>query len=230
MWTLWIGYVFGLGQGVRHALEPDHLAAVSTVVATQRSARSSAFFAMCWGAGHCLVLLVVGGALFLARREVPAPLGLVFELCVAAMLVALGLRALWQACSARGARGLPWSSRGDAASAGTSATSPMSAPSRLSALRPLAIGVVHGLAGSGALTVVVASNYRSALAGLLFIAVYGLGATAGMALLAGAVGLPLARAMRTRAGPPLLLGTTGLFSLVLGLLWGWPALQAVALQ
>jgi hypothetical protein len=225
MWTLWIGYVFGLGQGVRHALEPDHLAAVSTVVATQRSVRSSVGFAICWGAGHCLVLVVVAGALFLARREVPAPLGLAFELCVAAMLVALGLRALWQAWTPRG---LPWPSRDDAASSAASTRSPANPPSRVSPMRPLAIGVVHGLAGSGALTVVVASNYRSALAGLVFIVVYGVGATVGMALLAGAVGLPLARAMRTRIGPPLLLGTTGTFSLVLGLLWGWPALRAVA--
>jgi hypothetical protein len=226
MWTLWIGCLFGLGQGVRHALEPDHLAAVSTVVATQRSVRTSMFFAVCWGLGHCLMLVAVGAPLFLARRQVTEPLGSVFELFVAAMLVTLGMRALRRAY---GAGGLPLQP-GDAVSLEAKATATTGGRPAVSAMQPLAIGVVHGLAGSGALTLVVASNYRSALAGLLFILVYGLGAAGGMALLAGAVGLPLARAMRTRLGPPLLLGTTGAFSLVLGLLWGWPALRAVALR
>jgi high-affinity nickel-transport protein len=227
MWTLWLGYLFGLGQGLRHALEPDHLAAVSTVVSTQRSVRASVFFAGCWGIGHCFMLVAVGAPLFLARREVPEPLGSVFELCVAAMLVALGLRALWRAYEAGGR---PPLARGDSAVLGTKVTSAAGGRRAVSAMQPLAIGVVHGLAGSGALTILVASNYRSALAGLLFILVYGLGAAGGMALLAGAVGLPLARAMRTRLGPPLLLGTTGAFSLVLGLLWGWPALREVVLR
>jgi high-affinity nickel-transport protein len=227
MWTLWIGYLFGLGQGVRHALEPDHLAAVSTVVATQRSVRASVFFAICWGLGHCLMLLAVGGPLFLARRQVPAPFGLVFELAVAAMLVSLGLRGLWYARASLGGRGFGGHR---APHVGAKKIPPSVGPSVGRGLRPLAIGVVHGLAGSGALTILVASNYRSALAGLLFIAVYGLGATMGMALLAGAVGLPFARVMQTRFGPTVLLGATGILSLVLGLLWGWPALQGVAVQ
>jgi high-affinity nickel-transport protein len=226
MWTLWIGCLFGLGQGVRHALEPDHLAAVSTVVAAQRSVRTSVFYAVCWGVGHCLMLVAVGAPLFLARREVPETLGGVFELCVAAMLVTLGLRALWRAC---GAALRPPLAPGDEVRPGAKATSTAGERSAVRAMQPLAIGLVHGLAGSGALTIIVASNYRSALAGLVFILVYGLGATAGMAMLAGAVGVPLARTMRTRLGPPLVLGTTGAFSLVLGLIWSLPALRAVAL-
>jgi hypothetical protein len=86
---------------------------------------------------------------------------------------------------------------------------------------------VHGLAGSGALTAIVASTYPSAAGGLVFIGLYGLGASAGMALLVGVAGVPLARAMRTRVGPQLLLGAAGAVSVVLGLVWGWPMVHAI---
>jgi cytochrome c biogenesis protein CcdA len=220
MWTLWMGYLFGVVQGVRHAFEPDHLAAVSTIAADARSPTKNVFFAACWGTGHALMLVVVGGALFVLRRGMPERLDRVLELCVAAMLVVLGARALRKAFRRTG---------DDSGSEGGEETLRDGRRRWRLARRPLVIGVVHGLAGSGALTAIVASSYPSALTGLLFMLVYGLGAAAGMAALAGAVGVPLARAMRTRRGPPLLLGVTGAFSLVLGLVWGWPLLHAIAL-
>ena len=68
---IFAGYGLGLVQGMRHALEPDHVAAVSTLVAEQRSATSSVRFAFAWGAGHALTLLVAGGALFALRAKMP---------------------------------------------------------------------------------------------------------------------------------------------------------------
>jgi cytochrome c biogenesis protein CcdA len=144
------------------------------------------------------------------------------------MLIALGLRALRQAREA--GRASPFTDR-DATRPGEMAASEVGhlVWSR-GALRPLGIGLVHGLAGSGALTAAVASKYPSALGGMLFIVLYGLGATLGMALIAGTFGQPLARAMRTRRGPRLLLGAAGTFSLVLGVVWGWPVVCAMALR
>jgi ABC-type nickel/cobalt efflux system permease component RcnA len=95
--TTLLGLLWGLAQGVRHALEPDHLAALSTLVAERRSARSAASYALAWGVGHALVLLVVGGALQLVRARLPDRAGALFELAVAAMLVGLGARALGRA-------------------------------------------------------------------------------------------------------------------------------------
>jgi hypothetical protein len=63
----------------------------------------------------------------------------------------------------------------------------------------------------------------SALAGLLYMALYGGGAALGMAMLAGVAGVPMARLVRTRGGVPILLGATGALSLVFGLAWGWAA-------
>ena len=88
---------------------------------------------------------------------------------------------------------------------------------------PLVVGSIHGLAGSGMLAALVMPGMRSALAGLLYMLVYGSGATLGMAILAGLVGLPLARLVQTRRGVPVLLGATGALSLVFGVAWGWAA-------
>lgn len=92
------------------------------------------------------------------------------------------------------------------------------------ALGPLAMGMVHGLAGSGALTALVVARLPSARVALLFMLLFGVGATLGMAVLAGASAVPLARLGRTRWGMPALLGATGGLSLLLGLTWIGPAL------
>lgn len=89
--------VLGATQGVRHAFEPDHLAAVSTVVAEQKRARATVLFASMWGLGHATVLVTLSGAMFVMRTKMPDRLGEVFELFVAMMLVGLGIRDVWLA-------------------------------------------------------------------------------------------------------------------------------------
>lgn len=228
MMSLLMGWLLGLAQGLRHAVEPDHLAAVSTMVAEQRSARASLFFAAMWGAGHAFMLLAVGGVLFVLRQQMPDRVAHGFELVVAAMLIALGVRALRQAARA-GRNTVPERHHhGARAHAhGAPAAGHLHVRGWILARRPLLIGVVHGLAGSGALTALVAGSYPSAASGLLFMLLYGVGAMIGMALLAGFAGVPLARAMRTRYGATILLGVTGAFSLILGFVWGWPIVHAM---
>src|SRR3954447_18863953 len=86
----------GLGSllGMRHALEPDHVAAVATLVTGDRRTRA-AFLGMCWGLGHTLALLTAGAVLVVLRAEMPASAASFFELAVAVMLIALGLRAIY---------------------------------------------------------------------------------------------------------------------------------------
>jgi hypothetical protein len=84
------------------------------------------------------------------------------------------------------------------------------------------MGMVHGLAGSGALTALVVARLPSATAGVVFIILFGLGATVGMSLVAGVAGVPLGQLLRTRWGMPALLGVTGSVSLILGLTWLLP--------
>src|SRR5436190_24214986 len=83
--------------GMRHALEPDHIAAVSTLVSRERGGLRAAWLGVCWGLGHTLSLLVAGLSLVLIRREMPPGLADAFEIAVAAMLIALGTRSVLQA-------------------------------------------------------------------------------------------------------------------------------------
>jgi cytochrome c biogenesis protein CcdA len=198
-----LGWLLGIANGIRHALEPDHVAAISTLVAEERSARRSATFAAMWGIGHGAMLLVVGGTLVLLRTRMPERIEQLFELAVSLMLVLLGGRAIRAAVIlARGAK---------------IASSPMR--------RPLLIGVMHGLAGSGALTALIASQMPSALAGIITLVLYGIGATVGMMLLASVASVPLERFAKSERAMPTILGITGAASLVLGMLFGVQALM-----
>ena len=223
MLTIVLGLLWGLAQGVRHALEPDHLVAVSTLVAERRTARSAASYAVAWGVGHALVLLAFGGVLLLVKGHVPERVGAGFELLVAAMLVALGVRALRRAY-VHGRAGAPKPHAHELqAHVHAGPTDHVHLRGFTLARQPLVVGCLHGLAGSGALAALVLPGMKSPLAGLVYMAVYGSGATLGMAMLAGLAGVPLARLVRTARGIPILLGTTGLLSLALGVVWGWTA-------
>src|SRR5436190_23552288 len=87
----------GLGSllGMRHALEPDHLAAVSTLVTSERSSVRAAWLGACWGIGHTIALVIIGALLVLLRVGLPSAASDLFELAVASMLVGLGLRAIY---------------------------------------------------------------------------------------------------------------------------------------
>lgn len=213
------GWSLGLLLGVRHAFEPDHLAAVSTLVAERRTSRAGLVLGAAWGAGHTLTLLVFGGAVFLLRARIPSRFEDVFEVLVSVMLVLLGARALLRA--ARGPRA-PKGELHDHTQGHDHAHGPVS-PWR-QARRPLLIGLLHGLAGTGALTAALLAEMPTASAGLLYIALFGLGSAMGMALLTGLLGVPLARLAQSPRWLGLLLGLTGLVSLGVGLGWGWTSL------
>src|SRR5262245_63113774 len=87
---------FGSLLGMRHALEPDHLAAVTTLVTGERSSYKAALLGACWGLGHTCALVVVGTVLVFLRAEMPAGIADLFEFFVALMLIVLGVRAILQ--------------------------------------------------------------------------------------------------------------------------------------
>jgi hypothetical protein len=205
--TIVVALILGLLQGLRHAFEPDHVVAVSTMLSEQRSTRARTIYAVSWGLGHAGMLIVVGGILMAFRSELPPRLDAAFEVAVSLMLMGLGMRAIFLA--SRLARRAPEPHDG-----------PAPPPVRgWRSIGPLAMGMVHGLAGSGALTALVVARLPSLLIGISFMLIFGAGATLGMLLLAGAAGVPLTRVMRTQRGMPLLLASTGSVSLVLGLSW-----------
>ena len=216
----------GLALGMRHALEPDHLAAVSTLASAEHGGmRAGLRLGVFWGLGHSLSLLVVGGTLALLGAQMPTRLGLFFELAVAVMIVALGLRAVMKAVQ-EGRRG----DQHTHAHAGLTHTH--TAPSEhlhLSrwtlATRPLLIGLMHGLAGSGALTALVLAELPTAAERLSYIVLFGSGSVVGMTLLTGLAGVPMMKLARTPKLAAALLLFIGLFSTGVGAWWGWTALQ-----
>ena len=154
--------------GMRHATDADHVVAVSTIVSRERSVWRAASVGALWGLGHTVTILGVGGAIIVFKLAVSPRVGLSLEFAVAIMLIALG------AFNMHGAR--------------------VGAPGRPMLGSPLVVGLVHGLAGSGAATVFVMSLIPDPAWAIAALVVFCLGTVAGMALVTAAIAVPAALA------------------------------------
>lgn len=208
--------------GMRHALEPDHIAAVSTLVSREQNGYRAAWLGVCWGIGHTCTLFVVGLGLVLVRREIPAGLADAFEIAVAVMLIGLGLRSVLQAAQL-GSKGPTRLHRHRWIVHQHSGIPAHVHIGRWTfARRPLLIGAVHGLAGSGALAALVLATLPSTASRLAYMVLFGLGSTAGMAALSGLLGWPLARLGAHEHVTRGISFVVGCASVVLGIAWGYP--------
>lgn len=160
--TILPALALGFTLGLRHAMDADHIAAVSTISTGARSTWRAALLGASWGAGHSISVLLVGGALVIMRLPMPARIALALEFLVAIMLVALGARSLM---------------------AGRERA-------EVSATRPLLIGVVHGLAGSAVLAFLLLRSASSAFAAAVYLLCFSIGTVAGMAVVTTAITLP----------------------------------------
>jgi hypothetical protein len=212
----------GLGSllGMRHALEPDHLAAVTTLVTGERSSSKAAWLGACWGLGHTASLIAVGTALVLLRTQMPARVSEAFEFLVALMLVGLGLRAIYLASRQGPAGPVHVHHHGTRVHVHQGAPAHIHIGAWTLARRPLVVGAIHGLAGSGALTALVLTTLPSTAARITYMAVFGLGSTIGMAALSGLLGWPLARVSQHRGLARALSLAVGCVSTALGIFYG----------
>jgi len=201
---------------MQHAFEPDHLAAVATLMTGERTSAKAAWLGACWGLGHTLTLLAAGIALVVLRADMPAAATMVFELGVVLMLVGFGARAIYQA--ARNA--LPRRTHSHT----KPATSRLVDVDRWTLARPLLVGAVHGLAGSGTLTALVVATLPSTATRLGYLALFGLGSTLAMVALSGLLGWQIARMGSDRAVVRMFTLAVGCVSTVLGLFWASPLL------
>ena len=179
--------ILGFLLGLRHAFDADHLVAVSNLVAVERHLGRSTAIALTWATGHTLALSVVSGLVAGLHWSIGERLAAGFELLVAVLIVLLGGRLLLSAWrggrlhSHRHAHGprihshlhlhAPHDHDPPGAAGGTE---------RSSLLLPLLVGVAHGLAGSGALTVLLASALHGPGQTLTFLLLFGIGSAAGM--------------------------------------------------
>ncbi|MGE0399979.1 MAG: hypothetical protein AB7T06_24905 [Kofleriaceae bacterium] len=213
------GVLLGLAVGLRHAFEPDHLTAVATLATETRDARRGALLGALWGLGHTVSLVIVGIVLIAIGAALPVRLGAWFELGVCAMLVLLGVRAILRSREL-GPVGLVHAhAHGDRMHVHAGADPHLHVAGGVFALRPLAVGLVHGLAGSGALTALVFAELPSTSARIAYIALFGIGSIVGMAAASAVVGVSLRTIERGRRAITLIAGVT---SISLGVIWSLP--------
>ena len=196
----------GLVLGMRHSTDPDHVVAVSTIVSRERSVGHGAVIGMMWGLGHTLTIFIVGAGIILFKLTIPPRLGLAMEMAVAAMLILLGilnltgvLRRLTERLTPALLKPEPVAPKPTELSAAANSKAFASVLNRFVArfgyfhlLRPLAIGLVHGLAGSAAVALLVLSMIHSPAWAIAYLVVFGLGTVIGMMLMTTVMAIPIA--------------------------------------
>ena len=168
--------LLGLFLGMRHSTDADHVVAVSTIVSRQKSIRSSATIGLLWGLGHTLTIFLVGSAIIIFGFVIPPRLGLSMEFCVALMLILLGVLNLTGVMRSVTERFTPVS---------------IGKLGLFQTARPLVVGLVHGLAGSAAVALLVLSTIKSPLWSTAYLLVFGFGTMLGMMLMTAAISVPL---------------------------------------
>ena len=186
--------VVGILLGVRHALDPDHLAAVASISTSSRNLLDGLKQAAAWGIGHTATLLLFGGAALVLGLTVPENLALVLEFAVGVMLILLGADVLRRIMKERihihdhdhvdGASHLHVHSHAQV-------DRHKHSHSPLIPLRALIVGLLHGLAGSAALLLLTVAAAPSIMSGITYILVFGFGSILGMGLLSIVIALPL---------------------------------------
>lgn len=176
--------------GLKHAFDADHLAAISTVVAETKSLKKSLLAGLAWGAGHTLTLLAAGLLVLAFKQELEADLVRILELASGFMLIALGFRLI--------VRRLPETNH-----------------SHLG--KPFVIGVIHGLAGSAVLSLLVLGTVDRITSGLWFILIFGAGATVGMVALCAIMSLPFGATGRIAHINKTFADVAGIISIAIGI-------------
>jgi ABC-type nickel/cobalt efflux system permease component RcnA len=213
----------GLAFGLKHAVEADHLAAVSTIVSERKSLLSSSLVGGLWGVGHTISLLIAGVVVILLHIEIGERMALALEFGVALMLITLGVNAIRKLM--RGGH-VHFHTHHHAHHVhshphihdGSTEDYPTTHHGFRFSARPLLVGMIHGLAGSAALMLLVLSTIPSPLVGMAYVSVFGIGSIGGMMLMSALVGLPLRlTAARFKRAHLTVRCLAGLFSLGFGL-------------
>jgi len=210
----------GFLLGLKHALDADHVAAILTIATENRTFWRSSLIGFCWGVGHTVILLVVGTAVLLFKFTIPSAWAKLFEVAVGVMLVGLGLSVAFALWRERVHLHAHWHDHGEQHrhlhSHSRGAHHDHLHRFRLE-YKSLAVGMVHGLAGSAALLLLVLAAVPSLGVGLVYILVFGAGSILGMVFLATAMSIPFAMsAERTARVHQTLRAAAALFSIVLG--------------
>ena len=243
MTALFAILLLGFFLGMRHATDPDHVVAVTTIVSRERTMLHAAIIGALWGLGHTLTILAVGSAIIVFKLTIPPRIGLTMELSVGLMLIFLGVLNLTGVLR----RAIEWIT---IRRLGSGAHSHFLFGRRMvhthdadgepilidsfsilgwapqwwkklglfHILRPLLVGIVHGLAGSAAVALLVLTAISRPSWAIGYLLIFGLGTVAGMMLITAAIALPFAYSLQhfTRLHRGLAMAT-GFVSVAFGL-------------
>lgn len=242
--ALWLGFVLGL----KHAMEADHLVAVTTIVSEQRSLARSMMVGVLWGLGHTAALFAAGLLIIILHVSIPERIATFLELAVAIMITFLGGRILYlllrdrrrvhahtHTHDGRTHSHLHFHDPKDEHGVNDAQKRRRGAHhSGMRGLRPVLVGAVHGLAGSAALTLLVLTEVMSdgrgsRALGVAYLLIFGAGSIAGMLIMSALIGLPFifTASYFTRINNPLRL-LAGLASVVFGIYYAWEVTRGLS--
>ncbi|CAN5287867.1 hypothetical protein BH23CHL9_BH23CHL9_16290 [soil metagenome] len=221
---------FGFLIGMRHATDADHVIAVTTILNRSRRFWDTTLIGALWGLGHTITVVLVGVLIIGFNVVIPPPVGLAMEFVVALMLIGLGILNLTGGLRSLTERFTPPAPmhahdhahgddshghlHGHGSNRGLLATF-----GRYQLIRPVVVGLVHGLAGSAAVALLVLATIQDTGTALAYLVIFCVGVAAGMAVLTTVIGLPfmLSRTRSVQINRWLTIGS-GVLSLAFGLL------------
>ena len=191
--------VLGILLGSKHSLDPDHVVAVSTIVSEYKNPLRSFWVGISWGLGHTTTLLILGTVIIAMRLTIPERMALLFEFAVGVMLVGLGIQVIYSFRKKK----VHQHAHGHEEEAHhhfhSHSKSPEHVPEHHNTHgigkpflrgKSYVIGLVHGVAGSAALALLVLASIESPIAGLAYILLFGLGSVLSMGIMTVIIGLP----------------------------------------
>src|SRR5262245_53460157 len=220
--------ILGLGflLGMQHALEADHIAAVSSIAARRSHVLDIVKHGLTWGLGHTLTLFAFAGAAILLGHAIPESVARPLETAVGFMLIGLGAHVLWRLWRDRVHFHRHGHGDGTVHFHAHSHAGETVAHERTAHVhdhgfrwRTLLVGLMHGMAGSAALLVLTVSQASSPAAGLGYVALFGIGSMIGMGLLSKVIAVPHAVSSRSLTwANRALQGTVGLVTIAIGIM------------
>ena len=211
-------WVAGFVLGLEHAFDPDHLIAVSILASENKNVRASAWLGIIWGLGHTTALLIVGTIVLVLKISIPVKMALSLELLVGFMLIALGVNALRKVRIGKSLHNHVHD-HPDGMShqhLHTHHENDHHHQHNHYLHRSFLVGLVHGTAGSAALTLLVLTTIDNLLDGLVFVVIFGSGSIIGMLLVGMVIAIPF-RGLAQTSNLSRLLGLgTGLIGIIIG--------------
>lgn len=214
----------GFILGLKHALDADHVAVVTTMVSQSKSLKKSSLLGAMWGLGHTATLLLVGVAILLFKLTIPSRLAFGLEFVVGLVVIGFGVDLLRKI--SKNQIHVHQHEHGGSVHSHLHAHLNVPFVSTYSAGKPthnhnhraLAVGALHGLAGSAALTLLVLTTAQSTLQGIIFILIFGLGSIISMLLISSAIGLPFLLTKRFTKVNAAIQAAAGAMSIAIGLM------------